>query len=99
MRSTLGEHRPQIPAGIRRVGLRELLGRAGRDHSTAVLAAFGPEVDDVVGDFDHVQVVLDDEQRVPRLEQLAECRQQLRDVVEVEIKNIGVLRNPVAAES
>ena len=44
----------------------------------------GPEVDHPVRGLDDVEVVLDDEQRVPRLEQLAERRQQLRDVVEVQ---------------
>ena len=64
--------------------LRDLLGRAGRDDAAAVFAAFRPEIDDPVGGLDHVEVVLDDEQAVARLEQLPERRQQLRDVVEVQ---------------
>ena len=54
------------------------------DELAAFLAPFGPEVDDPVGGLDHVEVVLDDEQAVPGLEQLAERRQQLGDVVEVQ---------------
>src|SRR5262249_8109271 len=46
--------------------------------------AFGPEVDDEVGGLDHVEVVFDDEERVPGLEQLFEGCQQLRDVVEMQ---------------
>ena len=44
----------------------------------------GPQIDDEVGGLDDVQIVLDDDQRVPCLEQLSERRQQLGDVVEVQ---------------
>ena len=50
----------------------------------AVLAAFRTEIDDEVGGLDDVQVVLDDQQRVPGFEQLPERRQQLGDVVEMQ---------------
>ena len=42
----------------------DLLGRARRHQRAAGLAAFGAEIDDPVGGADHVEVVLDDEQRV-----------------------------------
>src|ERR1017187_8233440 len=38
------------------------LGRSGCDHAPAGGAAFGSEIDDPIGGFDHVQVVLDDDQ-------------------------------------
>jgi hypothetical protein len=50
----------------------------------AGVAAFRAEVDDPVGGADHVEVVLDHEQRVAGGEQLAEGAQQLGDVVEVQ---------------
>ena len=65
----------------------------------AVLAAFGPEIDDVVGGLDHVEVVLDDEQRVAGFEQLPERGQQLRDVVEVQAgrRLVEDVQQPLAA--
>ena len=84
VRAALGEDGPQVPPGVRRLDLRDLLRRAGGDDRPAVFPAFRAEVDDVVGRLDDVEVVLDDEQRVPGFEQLPERRQQLRDVVEVQ---------------
>jgi hypothetical protein len=69
---------------VRRIERGNLLGRAGGHQAPALLPALRPEVDHPVGRLDDVQVVLDDEQRVPRLQQLAEGREQLRDVVEVQ---------------
>ena len=60
------------------------LGRARRDQPAARLAALRTEVDDPVGRADHVEVVLDDDQRMPGVEQAAERAEQLRDVVEVQ---------------
>jgi hypothetical protein len=48
------------------------------------IATFRAEVDDPVGGSDDVQVVLDDQQRVPGVEQLAQGAHQARDVVEVQ---------------
>ena len=84
MRPSLGEGGSQVAAGMRRFDLRDLFRCAGRDDATAVLAPFGTQVDHVVGRLDDVEVVLDHEQGVPRLEQLAERGEQLRDVVEVQ---------------
>ena len=47
------------PAGEGRVDPRHFLGRAGGDDFTAAVAAFGTQVDDVVGRFDYVEMVLD----------------------------------------
>ena len=55
-----------------------------RHDPPAFLPALGSEVDEVVGGFQDVEIVLDDDQRVPRFEQLLERGQQLGDVVEVE---------------
>ncbi len=54
----------------------------------------------VVGGLDHVEVVLDDEQRVSGLDQLAERRQQLGDVVEVQAggRLVEDVEQAVAAE-
>ncbi len=84
MRSAFGEDRSEILARVRGLDLRELLGRAGADHHPTIFTALWSEIDQIVGGLDDVQIVLDDEQRMPRLEQLPECRQQLREVVEVQ---------------
>src|SRR5687767_14452763 len=51
---------------------------------SARVAAFRAEVDEPVRRADDVEVVLDHDNRMARIEELAECAQQLRDVVEVE---------------
>ena len=50
----------------------DVLGRALGDELAAVLAGLGTEVEDPVGGFDDVEVVLDDEQRVAGIDEAAE---------------------------
>ena len=52
---------------VRARGLGDRLGRPLGDDLTALLAALGPEVDDVVGLLDHVEVMLDHQHRVARV--------------------------------
>ena len=47
-------------------------------------AALRPQIDHPVGALDHVQVVLDHDQRSAAVDQLLERRQQLRYIVEVQ---------------
>jgi hypothetical protein len=54
-------------------------GPAG-DDGPATMATLGPEVDDVIGGLDHVQVMLDDDHRVPGVHQPVEAVQQFLDV-------------------
>ena len=63
---------------------RHLLGRALGDHPAAAVAALGAEVDDVVGALDDVEVVLDDDHGVARLDQPVEHLEELLDVGEVQ---------------
>src|SRR5690606_7001037 len=98
VRTPGGEHVAQIPAGVRRFDLGDLLGRAGgHDHAT-LLAPLGPEVDDPVRRLDDVQIVLDHQQAVPGLDLLPERGQQLRDVVEVQTggRLVEDVQDPVA---
>jgi len=60
-----------------------LFGRAGHNDLAARVAPLRPPVDHVVRVLDHVQVVLDDEDRVLVLHQLVEGGEELLDVVEV----------------
>src|SRR5205085_6663526 len=72
--------------GVRRAVTLHLLGRAEGDELAAGVAAFGAEVDQPVRSADHVEVVLDDDDRVARLEELPERAHQLGDVVEVQAR-------------
>ena len=63
---------------------RDLLGRAVGDDASAALAAFGAEVEDVVGVADDVEIVLDDDDGVAEIGEPVEDFEQLADVVEVE---------------
>ena len=60
-----------------------LRGSGGDDHAASV-AAFGSEVDEPVGAFDHVEIVFDDHQGVAGISESLENGEQLPDVVEVE---------------
>lgn len=57
---------------------------AGGDDLAASIAAFGAHVDDPVGGFDDVEIVLDDEERASAFDELVEGGEQLGYVVEVE---------------
>ena len=59
-------------------------GRAGTDDLASAVAAFGPKVDDPVGGGDHVEVVLDDHDRVARRDELPERGEEGRNVVEMQ---------------
>ena len=67
-----------------RVDLRDLLRRADRDDLAARLAALGAEVDEPVGLLDHVEVVLDHEHGVARVDEALQHLEQLLDVGEVQ---------------
>src|SRR5262245_44781006 len=58
--------------------------RAGGEHAAALLAPLGTEIDDPIGGFDHVQVVLDDHHGIALLDEPVQHLQQLLDVGEVQ---------------
>src|SRR5262245_33239509 len=84
MRAALGQHGPKVLAGIGGFNLGNLRRRAGCHDDAAVFAAFGAQVDQIVRGLDDVEIVLDDEQRVSRFEELPERGEQLRDVIEMQ---------------
>ena len=75
---------PQRSSGVRARFGHDIARGPGADDLPAGLAALGPEVDDPVGGADHVEVVLDDDERVSGGDQPPERPEQLRDVVEVQ---------------
>ena len=74
----------QVASGVGARGRGHLRGRARGHHLAAALAPLGPQVDDVVGALDHLDVVLDDHHRVALFHQLLQRRQQPAHVVEVQ---------------
>ena len=63
---------------------RHFFGRALGDEMPAGLAAFGAQIDDVVGGAHDVEIVLDHEHRVALVHQLAEHVEQFLDVFEMQ---------------
>ena len=79
-----GPVRGQLAPGVRACDRDDVVRRPDGDDFSTCIAALGPEVDQPVGRRDDVEVVLDDDQRVARRQQLAERAHQLGDVVEVQ---------------
>src|SRR5882724_8447293 len=71
-------------AGVGFFGAGDEFGRALGDDAAATFAAFGAEVDDPVGLLDDVEVVLDDEHGVAKIDQPLEDIEELSNVVEVQ---------------
>ena len=74
------QHGPEIlpREGVR--VLRDLLRGAGGDDGAAAAAAFGAEVDDIVGAFDDVEIVLNDDDRIARINELIQHLDQPVDI-------------------
>ena len=62
----------QVLRGQRSRLVHQAVQRAGKHDASALFARAEPEIDDVVGHFDHVGVVLDDEHGVALVAQLPE---------------------------
>src|SRR5215204_5349519 len=63
---------------------RDLFRGASRDDATATDAALGTKVNNVIRRLDHVEIVLDDDNRVPLVDELGQHVEQLARVFEVE---------------
>ena len=72
------------------------------DDATTPRTTFGAEIDDPVGGLNEIEVVLDDDDRVPAVDQALQDSQQQVDIVEMEaggrfIEDIeGFPRSPFA---
>ena len=73
-------------AGVRGGVHAQRFGRAFGDQEAASVTAFGAEVDQPIAGTDHVQVVLDHDQGMPRFQQAAQGAHQLGDVVKVQAR-------------
>src|SRR4029077_13510 len=91
--------RLQEPSCVRCLARDDFLRRARHHQFTASVTTLGPQVDDVVGCLDHVQVVLDQQYRVPGVYQPIQRLQEPLHVGKVEagcrlIEDVqGVLRS------
>src|SRR6202163_984753 len=78
------QHRRQKLAGIAARRLDDVFRRTPGDDFAAAVAAFGAEVDHPVRGFYHLEIVLDDDDRVALRYQLVQHFQQFLDVVEMQ---------------
>src|SRR5947207_8671558 len=78
------EERLQEEAGRGVLARRHLLRRSDCHEAAPANPAFRPEIDQVIRAPDHVQVVLDDDDRVALVDQLVQHVQQLARVLEVQ---------------
>src|SRR5205823_5140954 len=79
-----GEDAGEGLASVGFFGPGDEFGRALGDDAAAALAAFRAEVDDPVGLFDDVEMVLDDEHGVAKIDQALKYIEELSNVVEVQ---------------
>ena len=69
---------------MRPLNLRDLLRRSSRDDFAALVSRLWSQIDDPVGTFNHFEIVLDYDQRMPGVDEPLEQLQQHCDVVEVQ---------------
>ncbi len=74
----------QVLRGQRARLLHQAVERAREDDAAALLAGAEPQIDDVIGDLDHVGVVLDDEHGVALIAQLPQDGDQPQVVARVQ---------------
>ena len=78
------QQRGQEAAGMAFRGSGDVFRGAGGDDAAAAVAAFGAQVDDVVGGFDDFEVMLDDDHRVAGIDQRVQDFEEFADVLEMQ---------------
>jgi hypothetical protein len=73
----------QKPTGVRLGDAHDLFRRAHTNNITTGIATFCPEVDDVIGSLDHVEIMFDYQQRTTRVNECTKRREQFVDVVKM----------------
>jgi len=69
---------------VRALNLRNPLRCSNGHNLAAFIAGFGSEIDNPVGAFNHFEIVLDHNQRMPGVDQSLEQLQQNRDIIEMQ---------------
>src|SRR5262249_57339632 len=80
----VGQQICQEPSRGRLIAARDFLRRARGNDPPAAGASLRPEIDDVIGRLDYVEVVLDDDNRVALVDETGEHVEQLPRVLEVQ---------------
>ena len=84
MRSPFSQDRTQVASRVRRLDLRHTLWGAQRHNVPASVPTVWPQIDDIIGSFDDIKVVLDDEHGVATVHQAAQNLEQALDIREVQ---------------
>src|SRR5207302_343272 len=71
-------------SGVGLLHARDLLGSALGDQAAAVFSPLWPEIDEPVGIADDIEIVLDDDDRVPEVRKPVQHVQQLLHIVEMQ---------------
>ena len=66
------------------LALGDLFRRPGRDDFSAGVPAFGAEIDDVIGGLDDIEVVLDHQDRVARVDEPVKACEKALDIGQVQ---------------
>src|SRR5205085_9171862 len=74
----------QIAPGIAAGQLCDFFRRSRTDNLAPTLAPFRPEIDDPIRAFDHLEIMLDHDQRVPGIAELHQDLEQFLDVGEMQ---------------
>ena len=85
-KSLLCQHFPQILAGFIFVEGSDFFRRASGDDFAAAVASIGTKVDNPIGAFDDVEIVLDHDDRIALVDQALEHRQQSTNVVKMQAR-------------
>ena len=64
--------------------LSDILRRTGANHTTAAAPAFGTKVNDMVGTFNHIKIVLDDDHAFPLVYQASQHLEQAGNICGVQ---------------
>ena len=67
-------------------GRGDHFGRARRNNASAFRFRFGAEIDDPVGAFEHLEIVLDDDERIALIDEALQNGEEQADVLEMEAR-------------
>lgn len=71
---------------VSQFALGHLFRRTLGEHLTTATSTFRSHVDDIVGQLDHVEVVLDDDHRVATADEFFQDRHEYADILEVQTR-------------
>jgi len=81
------QHRFQVAPSVAVWVIGHLFRGAGGNDLAAAIATFRADVDDVVGGFDHIQIVFDHHHRIALIDQFVQHFQQLAHILEMQARS------------